>query len=333
LGLTIAARLAEAMKGKIWVESEPGKGSCFHFTVCLGVGAEVAQPGTDEAPLAGIPVLVVDDNFTNQRILTEMFRAWQMQPTPASSAQEALSHMRGALESGNPFTLLVTDVHMPEMDGFDLAERIRLTPELSDLVIIMLTSGEKRGDVGRSLERGVATYLMKPVRRAALRAAIAKALRGQLGKEDKPAHHSLREGRTISPLRVLLAEDNAVNQRLAFRILEIRGHNVVIANTGTEAVALLEQHAFDLILMDLQMPEMDGFEATRAIRDGEIGKNTHIPIIAMTAHAMTGDREKCLAGGMDGYIAKPIRAQDLVSLVETDWPAAVASPVSSNSLT
>jgi two-component system sensor histidine kinase/response regulator len=335
LGLTISARLVEAMQGNIWVESELGKGSCFHFTVHLEAAGEVPQSRTDEVSLTGIPVLVVDDNFTNQRILTEMFWTWEMQPTAASSAQEALSYMRRASERGRPFTLLVTDVHMPAMDGFDLVERIKRTPQLSDVVIIMLTSGQKRGDVSLIRQQSVAAYLMKPVRRAELRMAIVKALRERPEKEDRGetastfSHNHSRDDRTTSPSRILLAEDNLVNQRLAFRILENRGHRVVIANNGAEAMAIVQQQAFDLILMDVQMPEMDGFELTKAIRASEIGENTHIPIIAITAHAMTGDRERCLAAGMDGYISKPIRAHDLLNLVEKDWVAARPSHASS----
>jgi two-component system sensor histidine kinase/response regulator len=336
LGLTISARLAEAMKGKIWVESEPGKGSCFHFTVCLEVAREGSQPSTDAVPLTGIPVLVVDDNFTNQRVLTEMFWTWHMQPTAASSAKEALSYLRRAFERGHPFTLVVTDVHMPEMDGFDLVDRIKHTPQLSDTSIIMLTSGEKRGDMRRCQELGVATYLMKPVRRAELHAAIVRALTNEPVREDQGEGAStvtnslLHEALTISPSRVLLAEDNAVNQRLASRILENRGHSVVIVSSGMELLSVLQHRRFDLILMDVQMPEMDGFEATRAIREGEIGKNRRIPIIAMTAHALPADRERCLAAGMDGYISKPIRAPDLLALVEKDWTEARAPEMASN---
>ncbi len=332
LGLTISARLAEAMKGRIWVESELDKGSCFHFTVCLGVAPEGAESRPEEVTLSGIQVLVVDDNFTNQRVLTDMFWNWHMKPTAASSAQEALSYLRRAAKRGQPFALLVTDVHMPEMDGFGLVERMRDTSQLSDTVVIMLTSGEKRGDIGRRRELGVATYLMKPVRRTELHAFIVRALTAQPARDDKREAApivSVCNNRTISPSRVLLAEDNVVNERLASRILENRGHNVVVASSGREVLIALERQAFDLILMDVQMPEMDGFEATRAIRQGEIGTNNHIPIIAMTAHALTGDREKCLAAGMDGYISKPIRGRDLLSLIEKDWT--VAAPQLSSS--
>jgi two-component system sensor histidine kinase/response regulator len=337
LGLTISSRLVQAMRGKIWVESEPGKGSNFHFTVCLGIDHQGSEPPPEEVPLTGIPVLVVDDNFTNRRILTEMFWMWQMKPTEAASAQEALAHLRRASERGHPFALVVTDVHMPEMDGFDLAERIKDAPKLADVVILMLTSGEKRGDLQRCRGMGVSAYLMKPVRRAELRAAITKAMRAPSlgGNENEQALPVSQVALRVAPeslrSRILLAEDNVVNQRLAARILEKAGHSVLIVSNGREAIAALQGEIIDLVLMDVQMPQMDGFEAARAIRKDEIGNKKHIPIIAMTAHAMTGDRDRCLAAGMDGYIAKPIRAQDLLSLVEntmaSDAKIADNSPV------
>jgi len=285
--------------------------------------------------LAGIPVLVVDDNFTNRRILTEMFWMWQMKPTEAASAQEALTHLRCASERGHPFALVVTDVHMPEMDGFDLTERIKDTPNLSDVVILMLTSGEKRGDLQRCRGMGVSAYLMKPVRRAELRSAITKAMRAPSlgGNENEQSLPVSQVALRVTPKslrsRILLAEDNVVNQRLAARILEKAGHSVRIVSNGREAIAALQCENIDLVLMDVQMPEMDGFEATMAIREDEIGGNRHIPIIAMTAHAMTGDRDRCLAAGMDGYIAKPIRAHDVLSLVENTI-ASVAKVVDSS---
>jgi PAS domain S-box-containing protein len=321
LGLTISSRLVDAMNGKIWIESEPGKGSNFHFTVCLGVSNKALPPPPENTPLAGVPVLLVDDNFTNRRILTEMFWMWRMEPTEAASVQEALTHLRRASERGTPFALVVTDVHMPEMDGFDLVDRIKHTPDLADVVIIMLTSGEKRGDLQRCRGLGVSAYLMKPVRRNELREAMVKALTEHSvspGKIQLTAVSQAPDLVAPEPLRsrIMLAEDNVVNQRVATRILERGGHSVVIVGNGREAIAALRQEAVDLVLMDVQMPEMDGFEATKAIREDEIGKNRHIPIIAMTAHAMTGDKDRCLAAGMDGYISKPIRAHDLLNLIE-----------------
>ena len=321
LGLTISSRLVEAMRGKIWVESIPDKGSKFHFTVALKASTQASSQPPGDTSLAGIAVLVVDDNFTNRRILTEMFSSWQMNPTEAASAQEALSHLRRAAERGDPFALVVTDVHMPEMDGFDLADEINQSPNLANIVIMMLTSGEKRGDIQRCRGLGVSAHLMKPVRRAELRAAIVEALRSPEKPNAAESASSLVQAPArMAPealrSRILLAEDNLVNQRLAARLLEKAGHSVVIVGNGKEAVAALRHETFDMVLMDVQMPEMDGFEATRAIRRAETGGNNNIPIIAMTAHAMTGDRERCLAAGMNGYVSKPIRANDLLNLVE-----------------
>jgi two-component system, sensor histidine kinase and response regulator len=329
LGLTISVRLAEAMRGSIWVESELGKGSAFHFTTVLGVADEVERAEIDDASLAGLTTLIVDDNATNRRILVEMFASWQMQPIAVSSAREGLDLMRSAARRGQPFALVVTDIHMPEMDGFDFAEHIKLTPEIADTIVMMLTSGEKRGDVERCREFGISVHLMKPVRRSELRAAVVGVL-----IDHVPVRNTVRPARETAPVvraplgppaRILLAEDHEVNQRLALRILQKGGHAVATAVTGVEAIAAWRAAEFDVILMDVQMPEMDGFEATMKIRAEERGTGRHVHIIAMTAHAMTGDRERCLAAGMDDYIAKPIRAADLLELVR----AAMMKPVAS----
>lgn len=323
LGLTISSRLAEAMKGSIWVESDLGKGSSFHFVVRVATGGKPVSSESEGVSLSGLSVLAVDDNLTNRRILTEMFRAWQMKPTEAASAQEALAHLRRALERGEPFDLVVTDVHMPEVDGFDLVGQIKNSSNFTNIVMLMLTSGEKRGDIARCRALGISAYLMKPVRRGELRAAIVRALAAPSEDEGHNDACSLsRAGVKVasenSRLRILLAEDNTVNQRLTTGILERRGHRVMVVGNGKEAVAAMEREPIDLILMDVQMPVMDGFEATRTIRSREIG--SRIPIIAMTAHAMTGDRERCLAAGMDSYISKPIRADDLLRLIEAIKP-------------
>jgi CheY-like chemotaxis protein len=327
LGLSISSRLVEAMKGQIWVESKAGNGSSFHFKICLGAASELlSSPGIEELSLDAVRVLVVDDNFTNLRILTEMLRNWRMETTAASGAEEALSRLRSASQDGNPFELVVTDVHMPEVDGFDLIRNIKSEPGLGNVVVMMLTSGEKRGELRRCKELEISTYLMKPVRRSELRTAIIMALRnqrtGELNEESASSDNSAqnisfqKKTTTALPARILLAEDNSVNQRLTRRMLEKAGHSVVVASTGREAVAALQQEKFDLVLMDVQMPEMDGLEATRAIRRNENREDRRVPIIAITAHAMAGDREECLAAGMDGYISKPIRALDLLSLLE-----------------
>ena len=315
LGLTISRRLAQLMNGRLWVQSEAGKGACFHFTVSLGVARQPERPEIEEPSLAGLPVLVVDDNATNRRILVEMLVRLKMKPVAASSGEEALSLMRRAVESCDPFALVVTDFHMPRMDGFGFTERIRQTPDLASAVILMFTSGDKPGDVERSRGLGISTYLIKPVRRSELRAALILALTG--GPFPPPAAPPrVTDARASSPLRVLLAEDNLVNQRLAFRILDNAGHTVTLVNNGREALAAVQKQDFDVVLMDVQMPEMDGFEATQAIRESEADKNTHLPIIALTAHAMSGDRERCLAAGMDDYLSKPVRATDLLNLLK-----------------
>jgi len=324
LGLTISARLVEAMQGEIWVESAPGKGSCFHFTASLGVSTETRQIArlAEAVSLAGLRVVVVDDNLTNRRILTDMLWAWGMQPAPAASGPEALAHMRRGVQRGQPFSLVLTDVHMPEMDGFELVRRIHDTPELTKAVILMLTSGDRGDDIARCRQLGISAYLTKPVRRAELRAAIILAIANQAqpgepmaapasGVTSAPSH----QPQPGSACRILLTEDNAVNQRVALRILERAGHIVAVAENGRAALRMLEEQSFDLILMDVQMPEMDGFEATAAIREKEKRTGRHIPIIAMTAHAMTGDRERCLAAGMDSYISKPVIASALLELV------------------
>jgi len=321
LGLTISARLVDAMRGRIWVESALGRGSSFHFTVWFGDAPE-SIPAEDRQFLPGLPVLVVDDNFTNRRILTEVLRRWGMQPVSAASGAEALSSIRWAFEAHDPFALIITDVHMPDMDGFEFAEKLKQSPYGAGPLVLMLTSGERLGDIGRSRRAGVSNYLLKPVRRDELRDAIARALGRQIASRENvgsngPIPHSAPKGLPVSPLRILLAEDNLVNQRLVQRVLEKEGHDIVVAANGREALAALKKYAFDLVLMDVQMPLMDGIEATKAIREAEALTQAHIPIVALTAHAMKGDRDRCIAAGMDGYLSKPIRAADLLKMVAT----------------
>jgi len=302
-----------------------GRGSSFHFTIDLESTPEVpSTPLIEDLSLVGMPVLIVDDNLTNRRILTDMLWQWKARPTPVASAQEALSLMQRTHEQGHPFALVLTDAHMPEMDGFDLAAQITRSPHLADSVILMLTSGQQQGDLARCRELGVSAYLTKPVRRTELRAAIARAFAGhaqrQQGRSENPTgiralQDSLQTAQA-SPARILLAEDNIVNQRVAVRILEKAGHHVVVTANGREAIAAWRNQPFDLVLMDVQMPEMDGFETTAEIRRAEAGTNGHVPIVAMTAHAMAGDRERCLEAGMDDYISKPIRKSDLMDVIE-----------------
>ncbi len=316
LGLTISTRLVEMMRGKIWVESELGRGSQFHFTARLGIAdTKVIEVGAIAPPeiLRAVRVLVVDDNRTNRRILEGMLGRWEMKSSSVQDGEEALAKLSEAQEAGEPFALILMDMHMPKMDGFELIEEIRQGPHPSTAMIMMLTSAGHRGDAARCQELGVAAYLLKPIRQSELREAIARVLgaREQKGAIPLITRYSLHDAREpAASLRILLAEDNAVNQRLASRLLEKRGHSVVVAGNGREALEALEKHHFDLVFMDVQMPVMDGFEATAAIRKKE-GGGVHLPIVALTAHAMKGDREKCLAGGMDEYLTKPIRPQEL----------------------
>jgi two-component system sensor histidine kinase/response regulator len=318
LGLTISTRLVKMMDGNLWVDSQPGQGSCFHFTACFETAGEMEQPNPDHARLIGMPALVVDDNGTNRRILTELLWLWQMRPASAASGIEALGMLRQAAERGDPFSLVLTDCHMPGMDGFDLAARIRSSPHLTEAVVMMLTSGEQSGDIKRCRELGISAYLTKPVRRAELRSAIVRVVTGRPVPSMAPtlARGAGAAAPAKAKMHILLAEDNIVNQRVAVRILEKEGYRVVVASNGVEALKAMQDHNFDLVLMDVQMPEMGGFEATANIRRNESPGGTHIPIIAMTAHAMTGDRERCLAAGMDDYISKPARATALIELVE-----------------
>ncbi len=323
LGLTISTRLVAMMGGKIWVKSEAGQGSQFHFTMRFGVPVEKAiEVGTIAPPeiLRGVKVLVVDDNRTNRRILDGMLKRWEMKTTLVEGGEEALAQLSAAREAGEPYGLILTDMHMPKMDGFCFIEQVRQRPELSTATIMMLTSAGHRGDAARCQELGVSAYLLKPIRQSELREAIAQALgaREHQGAIPLITRYSLGDSRDpASILRVLLAEDNPVNQRLATRLLEKRGHRVAVAANGREALEALDKESFDLVFMDLQMPEVDGFEATAALREKEKGSGVHQPVIALTAHAMKGDRERCLAAGMDGYLSKPIKPQELDEILES----------------
>ena len=318
LGLTISARLVKLMEGEIQVESEPGKGSCFRFTACFGLASLPDPLDALEPSIEGARVLIVDDNSMNRRILEDLLMRWNMNPASFENGREALAALHRAARK-SPFSLVLTDAHMPGMDGFELAHEIRNAPNLTGAIVMMLTSNERVEDVRRCQTLGISACLTKPVRRAELRSAVCAALagRGEAGPLEQSADVAVLASRIRGPhdaMRILLAEDNIVNQRVALRILEKAGHSVVLARDGAKAIEKFKEQKFDLVLMDVQMPEMSGIEATERIRKMEGGLRT--PIIALTAHAMSGDQQRCLDAGMDDYLAKPIHASTLIALID-----------------
>jgi PAS domain S-box-containing protein len=326
LGLSICAGLVEMMGGEIWVESVLGRGSAFHFTARFGLrqGPPVRRVPRTLEFLRGLSVLVVDDNATNRRIQEEMLKQWGMRPSSAGGGAQALELLAAAGEAGEPFSLLLIDAVMPGMDGFELIARVKAAREDSGAAIMMLSSDRQRGDAERCRELGVSACLNKPVGQSALLEAVLAVLGSTdpAGAQAEPVTvpSALDLGRQ---LRVLLVEDNPVNQRVVVRMLEKRGHRVSVAGNGKEALAALAgagKSPFDLVFMDVQMPEMDGFAATGAIRESEKGGARHVPIIALTAHAMDGDRERCLRAGMDGYLSKPLSSTDMIAALRSFVP-------------
>ncbi len=320
LGLAISRRLVELMGGRIWLESprpdlaegSPGPGCAFHFTVAMALGQP--PPRLTAAPLDGAPVLFVGDNPADRTIVLEMLRASGMKPLTVESGGAALAVLDQAQAASRPFPLAILDSQIAGMDGFTLAARIRAQTELRNTRLIVLTSAGQRGDAARHGDTGIGSILLKPVKEPALLEAIERLLGRTAAAGLAPLNRQLLD-EPIRKLRVLLAEDNAINQKLAVRLLEKHGHSVNVANDGAEAVAAVRNGEFDLVLMDVQMPGMSGLEATAAIRALERGTGKRLPIVAMTAHAMKGDRERCLEAGMDGYVSKPIQLDLMMDVI------------------
>ena len=320
LGLAISSRLVEMMHGRIWVESEQGRGSEFHFTAHFGMQTEAPPKPVplNMQDLRNLPVLIVDDNATNRRLLVEILSRWGMNPTAVDGGLSALLALQENASSAKAFQLILLDAQMPDMDGFTFAGLVKKNTRLSGITIMMLTSVGFLGDAARCRDLGITAYLTKPIRQNELLEAIRIILGHSAALQASVpllTRHTLHENHTH--LKILLAEDNLVNQLLAVRLLEKRGHHVTVANNGSEAVAKLSSAIFDVVLMDIQMPVMDGFEATAAIRAQEQITRNRVPIIAMTAHALSDDEERCLAAGMDAYISKPINSKQLFDLVES----------------
>jgi two-component system sensor histidine kinase/response regulator len=312
------------MDGEIWVESQEGRGSQFHFTIKTAHAAKPPMPA-HVPEILGVSALIVEDHVSGCRILREVLSRWGMRAVASPNVQHAFAALREAKEEGSPFSIVLIDVLLPDTEGFALVEKINRNPSLAAASIMMFTPGHKLVDAARCRDLGVAAYITKPIRlrelREALRLALARANRvGQPDFQIVARDEAFLKRRTVRALRILLVEDNSINQRLTLRLLEKRGHHLTSANDGMEALEALDRAVFDLVLMDIQMPRMDGFQVTAIVREREKIAGRRLPIYAMTAHALAGDEERCLAAGMDGYIPKPVSPKQLITLSKVSSP-------------